>query len=430
MRGKTNIPPRKQPVINGETNNFVVAAGNTITKGDFVSYVLENDYSQFDARTMRLMYKYEYDEVNHKFVLAFSVVGASPILMLVQITQGSLVVLDSVTIESTNGFRGAYCDGTNIYTCDCVDDFSSTTASVVVAKYQISNDEIEFVQNYTQSLAVASARHMVTAIAVVGTKLYLFCRVVVSSTSYSLRAYYTELGVDFSGSNYIDKSTVGVGIFTTFLYVKGTNIVCVNGINGTSSSGTFRVYLYLYDTLTNTSSGVTSYDDTLRACDFFGERLCIVSKTKIKFFEYSNGAFTSIYDATQSSNISVAVVGRISQDEYVVLSLGGKTTLFELGDTIMTKENTLNSIVSAYSYSSYAPSVQYILSDFTTHILLECSASDGVVKYYGGLDENQGFVLGEPTNYVQEYNGGYTVGFAKTSGTGGDTIQVYTPLSS
>ena len=41
MRGRTNVMQRKDPTINGLVRNFTVATGNTITKGDFVSYKLQ-----------------------------------------------------------------------------------------------------------------------------------------------------------------------------------------------------------------------------------------------------------------------------------------------------------------------------------------------------------------------------------------------------
>lgn len=429
MRGKTNIPPRKQPVINGETNNFVVAVGNTITKGDFVSYVLNNDYIQVDGRTMELVYKNEYDEVNHKFVLAFNVTGASPIVMLAQVANGSFTILDSVTVTvgASRKFVGAFTDGTYVYTCEAPTSFSSTTATINIVKYSVTNDELTLVQSYAPTLSVVSSYHYPLGFAVVGTKVYFICRVAYSSSQHRVYAYYAELGDNFtSASVTLVSAAPTTGTFVANLYVRGNYLIAITSVLAASSSGTSLLSLQVVNstdnTLTNVNLGTGS--DEWRASDMVGSRLCLVTKTNVKFLEYDSGSFTMVYNVAQASNVVTAVVGRVSQNEYVVYSVGVGTTLYKLGETIQTVVNTLNSIAGVNGKN------QYILSDFTTHILLECSSQYGLIEYFGGLDEQQGFVLGEPTNYVQEYNGGYTVGFAKTSGTGGDTIQVYTPLSS
>lgn len=422
MRGKTNIPPRKQPVINGETHNFVVAAGNTITKGDFVSYMLNNEYVQIDSRTMEMIYKNEYDAVNHKYVLGFDVDGSDPVVMLAQLVDDSVVILDSlsVAVASSNILVGIFTDGTNIYTCESVSYMSSgRTYTVKVNEYSLSNDEISFVQTYSHSITVDSSKsYSPNGFVVVDSQVWLFCSV--SSSSYkTVQLFRATLGNSFSSTLVVKQLAGSVVIGGIDLSVYGSSIVCVYRYSSSN-------YFTSCAVISGSSVSIVGEWSSERfvVSDSFGSKMCIVTQSAIKFLEYDNGVLSVVYNGAYSIGGNTVIVGAVAQDKYVVVVGGGSTVLFEFGETIQTTENTLNSVVVGNGTK------QHILSDFVSHVALECSSANGVVEYLGMIDESQGFVLGEPTNYVQEYNGGYTVGFAKTSGTGGDTIQVYTPLSS
>lgn len=427
MRGKTNIPPRKQPVINGDVENFVVASGNTIAKGDFVSYVLNNQYTQFDSRNMTLQYKYEYDEVNHKFFLVFTVANASPVIMLAQVTQGDIVVLDSIDVELTQTYGGACIDGDNIFVCDAPSSVSYGTKDVIVKKYSIVNDEIVFVQDYTNTLTISGSgvSGVVKGIAVKGLKIYF--GVNYKDNSYSrIRVYYGSLGeaIPYNRQVELYYSNKNTNVVHFIPYVIGNYIVVVSDLYYSSSYQTFIIAAIntTLQTMTDSDVVVIYNQSKLTGCDIFGSKICCVGNNGILIVSFDNGIFTTLYDE-RFVNYKGSVVGRIAQDKIVVYFTNpNKTRTLTIGETIQHVDNEYNFIITENENS-----LHYILSDFSNHVLLECSNANGVVKYYGSEDEQFGFVLGEPTNYVQSYNGGFTVGFAKTGGTAGDTIQVYVP---
>jgi hypothetical protein len=430
MRGKTNIPPRLKPVINGDVRNFVVANGNTIAKGDFVSYVLNSQYSQFDSRKMTLEYKYEYDSVNHKFLLAFTTSASysTAIIMLVQVTQGDVVVLDSETVEFASTFSGGCLDGNNVY----VSGVQSQTVSGVnlsVSKYEIVNYEITFVQNYSVTISVSlsgSAYAYAKGIFVKGTKIYLGLVYRTSSVGSNYRVYYGDLSDEATYNQYISRISTQYSYSVTvndlkFVgYVFGNYVVFIVAFQNASKFDVFAV-----DTTTQTViNSSVSYSERLVGYDIFNSMVCVVTTSRIIFANFSEGVFTVLYNEQVSNSGDSSVVGRIAQDKFVVCG-STKTRTFEFGETIQYVDNILNSFVQFNGFT-----LNHILSDYTTNIALVCSNTNGVVKYYGSETEENGFVVGEPTNYVQSYDGGFTVGFAKIGGNAGDTIQVYVPHTS
>lgn len=426
MRGKTNVPPRLKPVINGDVRNFVVASGNTIAKGDFVSYVLNSQYTPFDSRTMTLVYKEEYDNVNHKYVLVFDVANSSPIIMLIQVSQGDLVVLDNYTVELSegNGIHGAFVDGSYIYICDAPSSVSMGAKTVIAKKFEIVNDAVTFVQDYSQTITVSGSSYsgIVIGLAVKGSKVYIAVDYINSSGSTgssSVRIFYGELGDDIPYNQYISSSGGGTknSIVICTPYSFGTKLVFVDMVSG------YGGRITIVDPTDNTIVNVESVAG-FSVCDRFDSKICLASST-VAFYEIVNDEIVTLYNNSFVNYNSLMAVGRIEENKFVVLFTNPqKTLLFDFGETVQVTENSLNVIATPKE------SFNCILSDYNGHVLLDCTNAYGVVKYFGNVDETNGFVIGEPTNYVQSYNGSFTVGFAKTGGTAGDTIQVYVPHNS
>lgn len=423
MRGRTNIPPRKQPAINGDVENFIVASGNTIAKGDFVSYVLNQEYISFDSRTMELKYKWEYDEVNHKYVLVFLNNG-TPIVMLVQVVDGDVVVLDDESISIVDGTFGGVClDGEYIYVSNVTNTVVSSKRTIVVKKYQIVLDEIVYIEDKTNTIDAYLGNPI--GIAVRDSKVYYAYAYSNTGSNISyIYAYYGEFGDTITSSQQIVLSSVSYRSYTEAFFIPyvfdSNHIVFVSSIyydSLSSKSTNIKVINVSDNTSQNYSINDSDYGKHFWDCDKFGSKLCVVSRY-VYIYEYSNGELTVLYASTDQMT-KKPIMGRIGQNKFVVLgATNSNTKLFEVDGTVVLTENLLNTVVN---YSSGC-----ILSDYVKGIVIDCSTQYGVVKYYGE-ETTQGFVIGQPTNYVQSYNGGYTVGFAKTGGTAGSTIQVYVP---
>lgn len=437
MRGKTNIPPRKAPAINGDVENFVVANGNTIAKGDFVSYVLNSQSVPFDSRDMEVTYKYEYDEVNHKFFVVFNLGSgyiSTGLVMLLQVINGDLVVLDSKQI---NPFMCTCIEGTSVYVARPSGNTSASYIEVVVDEYSILSDEFVFVQSYaTQYVPKASGSGYsrgIIGMAVKKPYVYINTRYGYSPSSGNgfnrIETYRGELGDTLTQDNDMTLATIGYKSYSKlkyYSYVVGNYIIFVTYIGGTSAydgSNTTIVDAVNQVVVSNNGGNVV-----FLTCEMFGTKLCLIEQANegVRIFDFNNGVLTPLYTGYNTSNRTSFFIGRTGLNKFVVLDRTTPYTTreFEFGETVLYVDNQVNVGVNGKNGVS-----QYIFSDYETNVLLSDVGANGVVKYYGNETE-QGFVVGTPTNYVKQYDGGFTVGFAKTGGTAGDTIQVYVPHNS
>ena len=442
MRGKTNIPPRLRPVINGDVQNFVVASGNTIAKGDFVSYVLASNSRVFDARDLMLDYKYEYDTTNHKYVAVFKVYNVTtPVIMLLQVVQGQIVILDSETVAITQSYIGASVDGTNIYIGDCpANVYGAVGQTLTVKHFQIVNDEITFVQDYSHHYSPpspsGSTMRMYTYfqnITVVGTKLYIgTLRYIYPNSGSSgktseARIIYTTLGVDFSSNSYKSVwNTSGQVGAKYFSYVYGSKIVYVCT---QTSNNVEDVYVKLYDTTQKkfiaTASGSYLSSTLINLKEMRGTKLCITTTTRLIIYDISGDTFTELYVQPITSPY---FSGWIGDDKYVVVYSDTvqnklKTREVIFGNEVTVLENDITGTITQSVQTS-----ESIFSNFVEHCILVSTNNPESTNEYPATDDSEiGFIVGEPTNYVREYSGGYTVGFAKTGGNAGSVIQVYIP---
>lgn len=447
MRGRTNIPPRKAPEINGELKNFVVASGNTIAKGDFVSYVINGEYVNFDSRQLTLKYKCEYNEVDHKSVLVFDVAGANPLVMLVQVKDGDLVVLDSKSVGMTNVLVGVTVDGMKLYVADAPATITNTNANLIVNVFDIDNveDTITLSQQVTMSINSGSSSNTmyISGIGIRSTTLFLCYVDYYAPTSGNKYLYYKvrlgTLGGSMS-STIVTLDTVQVSSSTNtnecYVYGIAGNVV----ITASLSAGNHNKTIV---TTFSTSAQLDSetFDAKLLVSDKFGLKLCVFttgtsSTNYIRFITIDIDGNISIDFGENTNPVNskgYVFLGRTGASKYVVMTYYNSSPV-----RIVTKEYTIAGTVTSVTYEDNVvmlpntTSVQCILSDYTTNVVLEVTPTGGnrgTVKYYGTSTEN-GFVLGRPSNTVKSYDGGYTVGFANTSGTAGQTIQVYTPYDS
>lgn len=447
MRGRTNIPPRKAPEINGELKNFVVASGNTIAKGDFVSYVINGEYVNFDSRQLTLKYKCEYNEVDHKSVLVFDVTGGSPLVMLVQVKDGDLVVLDSKSVSIESSFVGVTVDGMKLYIADAPATVTNTNVNLIVNVFDIDNtqDTITLSQQVTMTINSGSSSNTmyISGIGIRSTTLFLCYVDYFAPTSGNKYLYYKvrlgTLGGSMS-STIVTLDTVQVSSSTNtnecYVYGIAGNVV----ITASLSAGNHNKTIV---TTFSTSAQLDSetFDAKLLVSDKFGLKLCVFttgtsSTNYIRFITIDINGNISIdfgENANPVNSKGYVFLGRTGVSKYVVMTYYNSSPV-----RIVTKEYTIEGTVTSVTYEDNVvmlpntTSVQCIFSDYTTNVVLEVtptSGSRGTVKYYGTSTEN-GFVLGRPSNTVKSYDGGYTVGFANTSGTAGQTIQVYTPYDS
>ena len=106
MIGRTNVPQRKSPTINGDIANFTVANGNTISVGDFVSYKLMEEIKTFNNNTYNKDFVLPYDEENDKYVVCLKggTGNTEKLIQLVQVVNGDVEILDTISVIVSSTF--------------------------------------------------------------------------------------------------------------------------------------------------------------------------------------------------------------------------------------------------------------------------------------------------------------------------------------
>lgn len=454
MRGRTNIPNRKDPIINGDVENFVVAANNTITKGDFVSVVRNGDYRVLNELQYTVLYKKLYDVVNKKMVVvAKSSGGVFYAFLMKQNSSGSVEIIDSISLDTQNAVK-------------CFFDFNVSTNSLYyklnvstnhsdyrnIHKYSIVNDEFVVQPN----LVIPLTGNPLTGFAVFGVEENF---AYTHSSSYSYFAVYSVV------NNQYQKVVNDITIPKTAQYVmSGDNCVIVIGEANNSGSIIYKFYNFSLTGSTGTISQTTlNFSNTINSAET--NDMQIVGNTLYLLINVrSNASSSSIYWYRP-----IVGIFDLSGNPMTVKFYNNFTTVtpswchwwIDYGDA----NNVIIHSVSNYGTATYGYGVtgmivltkneqdlfSFIVGEFQNISLTQngmigfmdngeiksvvftsdysttsgAVPSRGVIEYSFSVGENE-ILFGQPTNFVKAYDGS-SIGFAKTDGVAGDTVQIYVP---
>lgn len=427
MRGRTNVVQRKSPVINGAVSNFVVASGNTIAKGDFVSYELQTDVKEIAAQ-----YTTPVTEVKRHSGNLFLIREYNDTKIHLVDVSNSFVTKDSLTYSSKLWF--AVGSQGEVYVV------SGTNLEV----YNVVNSQFVLVGSVTLAKA---------ACGVVWLKQTGKCAVITKSYTSGNTTFYMQL-VTVSGSTVTVGSEITAYNLTTysntdcyFACLKDDTIVILTNRKKTSSSSVTSGWVVLsYSggsvTTTNQSLDVRSSQEWSGV--FIGENVILAQ------YYSSSTYYYNLYYVAQDLTVA---------NKLLLSTSSSGSLVFPIGDDYFYRQYYNNSNISHLCR----------WNDETSEIEMSVVSSDGVnggaypsylLGAFKQYDRTQVvFVLanarqvssppstmkirirvydettlnmqdGYFSNVVKNYDGGNTVGFAKTGGSGGDTIQVYTPYGS
>lgn len=430
MRGRTNIPPRKQPVINGIVQSFTVASGNTIEKGDFVKYHLSDVTRAFDERNITDVNVYNYDVANNKYiVVGYDGTNYVFVIYLVQTSSSGVSVLDSVVTTdvgtSTKEGYPPFIEGGNVYFLSSVSsgDVESSDAICVLKHYLVTNDEfveqndISFSISKTYLTGLSSARYVYPIGAVVKNNvLFVF----INSTGYLsgngtryplyVLQYSISQGV-VAYQNSIRLTSWLQALLTvspTRCFCYGDRIVIGCRVDAFAFSFDSTTGLYVFD---GTYCGASSNTQNIQKVVCDGRYL----------FVYGNSISSKVYDLNQSGFVALHTIsqsgtfyalGYVDVGKFIA-RIGNDYVVYVVGATLTSFSKTLNLI--PISFIPYDGETSYYLKS-------------GVVYGRIVIDfDNEGIEIGIFDGSVEEYDGSGAIGFAKTGGIGGSTIQVYTP---
>lgn len=416
MRGRTNVMQRKEPTINGLVKNFIVASGNTIAKGDFVSYSLQtdikygdkaissasffkkqkcgeyflamykssNDYQLClidmrigfeikDSLTFTSMFSFEVDSNNRVYV------GNGTTLSVYDVSEGSFDLIDDVTVTRTIvGITKTTDNADNIILL--TEDFNSSThiANIYLHTVTIVSDEIVLTQEelVLSNLPVYNDDSNILYIA------YM-------SDGYFVIVWQYPYASNQAGYVFAEVCQYSSGTFThnrqSLVTLSANNYTMGSvWINSGILHFTVRTTHYIYYLSQGVLTASNVSDKNLIPCD--------------------NGYF--IYSYTLSSG---------TYTEYCKLYYWNKSTkTFTSGNALQFSTTT---VPKTYDY--FLRKVNQILQ----HTDLTDDSQNRIFSFDETLDLTNGYF----DNVVEEYNGNYTVGFAKTGGSAGDTVQIYVP---
>lgn len=461
MRGKTNIPNRKDPVINGDVENFVVAENNTIEKGDFVSVVRSSDYRLLsDSKNCTLVYKKLYDVANKKMVIVHKNEQGVLYATLVQGTSNGVEVLHQVVLDAEISTSITMKFDFNIQTNSLfyIHYVGSSHAKYNnVYKYTIINDEL-VEQNV---ITISFPTDGVYGISVFGVDEHIG---IVHGTSGYFRVYSKN-----SNNEYVQtlSDTIAVtGLSSNGIYFVGSGNNLVIVIGSSNQSGNSGYHIVKFYNFSSTDGTISKEEINVSGINFYntGYDIQIVGNTfylvnSVKYNASSGSVYwckpkilildislmlTKYYEEITTITPSWCnwFIDYGNESEVIIHSIsryGTATYGQAMSSVIVLSENELgefNLTIGNFQNinMNQAGMFGFMFDDVIKNVSFtyDYASSSGAVLSIGVVEhsfivaENQ-ILFGEPTNYVREYDNKSAIGFAKTSGNAGDTIQVYVP---
>lgn len=456
MRGRTNIPNRKDPIINGDVENFVVAQNNVITKGDFVSVVRESGYRTLSNVKYSVIYKRLYDVVNKKSVLVIKSDSGFYYAVVMQCTSGGVQIITQTPIDNVINTSVRFDFNTYNNTLYYTNNVGTSHQSYgVIYSYAIVNNE--FVAQNAISLP-NKPTDGIYALAVFGNNQDI---AIIHGTSFYFRVYskvndvYTYASLDVAS---ITNPNSNNAVYAA----SGDNCAIVLGYSNQSGArGDHVVKFYNYSSTNATIEKLevnTTRDAIYYSCDFeiVGDTFFYVGN--VRYNASSSSAywykpFVAIFDisgntlsakfleefTTVTPSWSFWWIDYGDDNEFLIQSFSRYGTasygVGMSGYIVLTEDNqgVFSFVVSQYQdlIVPQAGMISFTNNDEIKAIAFATDTSSssgvvGIVEYSLTVVDNE-IVIGQPTNFVKAYDGKGSIGFAKTDGVAGDTIQIYVP---
>ena len=462
MRGRTNIPNRKDPIINGDVENFVVAENNTIARGDFVSVVRNGTYRVLTDVNLIVMYKKLYDVVNKKAIIVARTENDIYYGLIIKYTSGGSEIINQVPLDNIFSTYAKF--DFNIYNniLYFVNNVGTGHQSYGnVYSYAIVNDELVAQDVITLP---NKPNDGIIGLAVFGTNQDI---AIIHGTTALFRVYSKNSNNEYVYKLYDTDSVTNLTSNGFYFAGSGDNcVIIVGNSNQSGADGHHIVKFYNYSSSDATISKLEivpsgmSFSDGYEAqiigdvfyfvidCKYsasggssywFRPKVGIVDisldNLMVKYFNEFSTINPSWYgwriDYGDENTVIVHDISRYGTATYGY----GVTGVIILTES---EQGVYNAVVGEFKEINTPQDGGVAFMDggelkivaFTTSSSGSVSISAvGVVEYSFSVVGDE-IVFGEPTNFVKSYDGKGYIGFAKTGGGAGDTVQIYVPVSS
>lgn len=444
MRGRTNVTQRSGLVpVNGNIEEYEVADGKTIEIGDFVSIISEGEdenvttiYSGSSSTYVNVNYEYVGELNNNKIIFMNNPDASSNSKILVLDSSGNVVLLKDINILLYNkiGIKTSCLVGNYLVVCG-YNSFSSSGLSKVFYLYKFSDD----------------------------------CKTLTQLNSYSNDSIYGYNSICAIGSNmfasvfYYSSSIKGVALFkisndsillldneTISEKIESQNII---SISNKTNDGFYIIARDTYDggllygnvkivsesissvTFVNTGVGISVIKSY---CYINDDTIILLSSSKLFILNIVNGEIS--YNTTQeiypqsdsgfSEHLIPLFIYKINENELgVVTCINNRIKIICLsylynGNGVFSYNSNLGSLID---WESRVSESIFVLNLGNIYLMLynKYLTTSSVVykKLFSIVNE---MIIQSGKIFATEYNG-KSIGFAKTGGTSGKTIQVYVP---
>lgn len=427
MRGRTNITPRKEPVINGQIIEATVEANDSISIGDFVEY--RTAYSEAANQ--------DYNDVT---VIEEQEVGNYKVICLSKNNQCVLELWNKSTRTKNDTLVINSSSSTGLF--DKVDNTHLIAYANNLYYYiEISNDTFSIVQTITKSLSPAP-----TAICVLDSTHFGAFVKQSGSSNYDMNV--SLFTFDSSAISFVSTTSfsLGYGNQTRADYVKKVASDRIVIFDPGSSSRSPKMNLLSFNSsyaFTNVEYQNTfTYKQRIRLNDSMLVLLEESTTTTtlnyilhIMKYDSENDVMERYLDLNLSNFFGTftltrgqAVISLLNENQITIIG----TTNYDLPLTSKKGMNLLYN-VSDDSYST-SELIQLANTINYTGVRFAVADSDDAkimtntsmisLKIQGNEYEHVPNI-----NYVKSYTGGKAIGFAKTAGVGGETVRIYVPIT-
>lgn len=463
MRGRTNVTQRSGTVqVNGQVKEYEVATGNTISAGDFVTAVTEsvetniaslNSVSSSTSDYSNYIYQREIGEINGKKVFYFYSYNNryfTNFLFIIKDPNGDVFsVLNYVPTKIDNHVGPACVIGNYIILSDYYDSLSSNNKGLKVLKLSDDLQTYKVVQNlkndYTLGLfgIFKISDSKIVTIYYTNNTLRGFALYSFVDGQLTLLQYSTNSSIP----GYVNYDCYGIasddGSSMYMTFVHSSTLYCATvKINGNAIESSSVVSSGINIT-SLTLSKICKLSESVYFCLGFYNSLNVImlSVSDSGNFELKNT--TPLTDLNESTSLVAKSFDLASNGDgsYFVVYYVGNTS-FLRACKISFLNNSVNVDIKYGSLNSNTKKSYYgLLVDktggkyFIRFIQKYGNGSGSSVNsavYF--ITEMKATTIGETIDLggglkVSSYNG-KSIGFAKTGGTAGQTIQVYVPNES
>lgn len=434
MRGRTNVTQRSGAAqVNGDVKNLAVKTGNTISIGDFVSveYGPSSSYLTSGAAALDTQNRQVFNISDDKLIFFYSNYAE------VYNTNNG-IVLETKFVGTWTSLYGS----PSYAVCKISNNKFAIISSLSMIKYSDSGVKIDFITfNFEEkSFEVETKSYVNSNVSYISDYInsvqYLNGKIIVASGQYSTSKFRWLLLFDVESTtvDYFQTSYKGSGIISIVI-ADGGDFYLFCG----SNEATIQIEKYNISTTTLLKGTFTFSDNSNRFystyCCYLGNNMfAIASIIYIDIISINDGTVTILNSFKINTNYIAS---------YFVYS--GNLIVFEVSSTsnivlwyhVIPIKNiesyTLDSgfkfdLVSIVGYYTYwyinfnivtngfvLLSMKYNTSNLANAIL--CVLKDGIIAGY------------DSESFVTSYNG-KALGFAKTGGSAGQTIEVYVPYES